>query len=238
MSSVAYGLLYLLTEALSAIYIQALLNFTEKHASLSFIPIGIGMALNILPSFYDHFLLKRIKAQCKVIKPEHKIRGFAIAAPLLAIALTFPKWTIPPALSVPRPVSFLPLILIGYAANEFNCTLSGYLTDSYTIFSASALSSMAFLRAVLSSAFPLFTRQMYEDLGANRATTVLAAAENRMSVSRERQESKASGSSDEATLVGDGDVEALAEQLAEREKRLGDIPGVEPEEEKAAALVS
>ncbi|KAH7356485.1 MFS multidrug transporter [Rhexocercosporidium sp. MPI-PUGE-AT-0058] len=111
----------------------------------------------------------------QVIKLEHKIRGFAIGAPLLAIGLWWFAWTVPSAVPAPWPVSLLPLILVGYATNEFNCTLGGYLTDSYTIFSASAYSSMAFLRAALSGAMPLFADQMYGTLGANKATTILAA---------------------------------------------------------------
>ncbi|CZT44964.1 related to multidrug resistant protein [Rhynchosporium secalis] len=239
MSSVAFGQIYLLTEALPAIYTQAPLNFTTEHASLSFISIGIGMSLNILPRFYDHFLLKRIKAQSKMIETEHKIRAFAVAAPILAIGLWCFAWTIPPAVPAPWPVSFLPLILVGFATNDFDCTLSGYLTDSYTSFSASAISSMAFLRAVLSGALPLFTRQIYEALGANKATTILAAVATAFCVTpflflkygeKLRERSAFARYSREAekkisVLLGDGDVEAPAEQLAGRSKEDADFAG-------------
>ncbi|PVH80656.1 fluconazole resistance protein 1, partial [Cadophora sp. DSE1049] len=233
----AFGQIYLLTEALPGIYKQSPLNFTSEHASLSFLPIAVGLGFNILPRFYDHHLLKRIKAQHKPIKPEHKIRGFAIG-------LWWFAWTIPPAVPTSWLVSFLPLILIGFATNEFDCTLGGYLTDSYTIFSASAFSSMAFLRAILSGALPLFANQMYGALGASHATTILAAvatvfcvtpflflrygerlrersdfarysrdAEEKMSVSKERAKSNPEGLSE--ALVGEGNVIALAKSLAE-----------------------
>lgn len=67
------------------------------------------------------------------------------------------------------------LILVGLAMNKFDRTLAGYLTDSYSIFSASTLVSLAFLRAVVSGSLPLFTNQMYTDVGATKTTTVLAA---------------------------------------------------------------
>lgn len=170
-----FGQIYLFTEALPAIYTQAPLSFTAKQASLSFIPIAVGLGLNIIPRFYDHNFLKRTKGRNEVIKPEHKIRGFIIGAPMLAIGLWWFAWTIPPSVPAPWPVSFLPLILVGFATNEFDCTLAGYMTDSYTIFSASAFASLAFVRAVVSGSLPLFANQMYEGLGANKATTILAA---------------------------------------------------------------
>jgi hypothetical protein len=154
---------------------QANLSFTREHASLAFLPISIGIALDIIPRFYDHFLLKRITSLHLVIKPEHKIRTFAIGAPFLAIGLWWLAWTIPPAVHALWPVSFLHLVLVGFATNEFDCTLGGYLTDSYTIFSASAYASMAFLRWMVSGSLPLFLNQMYAKLGANNATTILAA---------------------------------------------------------------
>ena len=87
MCAATFGQIYLFTEALPAIYTQAPFSFTAEQASLSFIPIAIGLSLNIIPRFYDHKLLERIKTRNQVIKPENKIRAFAIGAPMLAIGL-------------------------------------------------------------------------------------------------------------------------------------------------------
>jgi MFS family permease len=84
MIAIAFAQIYLFTEALPDIYEQAPLNFDTEHASLSFLPILIGLLLDIFPRFYDDRLLNRIKASGQVIKPEHKIRAFAIGAPALA----------------------------------------------------------------------------------------------------------------------------------------------------------
>jgi hypothetical protein len=246
----------LLAVALPSIYTQAPLNFSRETSSLSFIPLAIGFFLDVLPRFYDYFLLKRIKARRSIIKPEDKIRGFAIVAPLLAIGLWWFAWTIPPEVDAPWPLSFAPLILIGFATNEFDATLSGYLTDSYTIFSASAFSSLAFMRAMLSGSVPLFTNQMYNGLGANKATSILAVVATVFCVapvlflkygqrlreksafarySREAEKTMGSMSkavvrrrslnSSDGTLVGEDDIEGLAEQLAERGEAQGEIPG-------------
>ena len=69
----------------------------------------------------------------------------------------------------------LSLILLGFATNEFDAVLAGYLADSYTIFAASAFAAMCFLRPSLSAVFPLFARQLFVNLGANVGTSVLGA---------------------------------------------------------------
>ena len=61
----------------------------------------------------------------------------------------------------------LPLALVGFAGAEFHTILASYLTDSYTIYAASANASLSVLRGVLAALFPLFARQMFEGLGAN-----------------------------------------------------------------------
>lgn len=67
------------------------------------------------------------------------------------------------------------LVPIGFAKNEFACTLSGYLADTYKIYASSAFAAMSFLRAVLGGVFPLVGRPMYISLGANTATMIIAA---------------------------------------------------------------
>lgn len=175
LSALAFGQIYLLTEALPFTYWQAPLSFSENETSLAFLPITIGLILNVSARFYDDWYLRRLKARNEIIKPEHKIRVFAIGAPCLAIGLRWFAWTIPPAVPAPWPVSFAPLILVGFATNEFDCTLAGYLADSYTIYSASAFASLACLRALVSGILPLFAKQIYITLDANKATTVLAS---------------------------------------------------------------
>jgi hypothetical protein len=53
-------------------------------------------------------------------------------------------------------------------------SIMNYLIDSYTIFAASVLAANAVLRSLFGAAFPLFTTQMYENLGIHWASTVPA----------------------------------------------------------------
>jgi hypothetical protein len=49
----------------------------------------------------------------------------------------------------------------------------GFLVDGYRLYAASAMAANAFVRCVLSSAFPLFTRQMYQNWSYHWATSLL-----------------------------------------------------------------
>lgn len=173
---IAFGLVYGLTEALDLVYTAEPFGFSSTSASLSFIAIIIGEALNVLPRFYDERLMKRRRSQKQRILPETKIRSFAIACPALAIGLWIFAWTIPSRVTiVPWPVSMIGLVCIGFAANDFSYTLFGYCTDSYGRYAASAVAAVSLTRTLAAAVFPLFTTQMYNGLGYNIATSVLAA---------------------------------------------------------------
>jgi hypothetical protein len=173
-SALAFALIYLFTEVLPIVY--GFYNFSDQQTSLAFIAIGIGFLCSIFTRIYDRYLAARRKARGQAhLSPEDKLTGFAIAAPSFALGLWAFAWTIPPDVpQAPWIVSMLALIPIGFAINEFDCVLVGYLTDSYTTFASSAFASLSLLRSVFSAVFPLFGRQMYTKLGANYATTILA----------------------------------------------------------------
>lgn len=171
--SIAYGLIYGSTESLTIVYEQ--FGFTQSNTSLAFIPILLGLVLNIIPRFWDQHVFNKCKRENRTIAPETKISSFAIACPALAVGLWIFGWTIPPLVThVHWIVSLIGLVLIGFAANDFAYVLFGYVTDLYGPYAASAVASLSLSRTLVAAAFPLFTTQMYEGLGANYATTILA----------------------------------------------------------------
>ena len=172
--SIAYGLIYGLTESLTIV--DESFGWSESNTSLAFLALLLGLVLNILPRFYDQHLFKTFKKQNRTIKPETKIRSFAIACPALAIGLWIFAWTIPPRVPhVHWIVSMIGLVLVGFAANDFAYVLLGYVTDLYGPYAASAVASLSLSRTLVAAAFPLFTAQMYQGLGSNVATSILAA---------------------------------------------------------------
>lgn len=75
------------------------------------------------------------------------------------------------------PASAVSLILVGYGVNEHSAVLPRYILESHKSNNdaASAFSAMLSVRALLSAVFPLFTQQMFDNLGTNPAGSVLAA---------------------------------------------------------------
>ena len=82
LGSVTCALFYLSAEALLLIFESY--GWTPQSASLSFIPIIIGCFCGFLTRLYDHRHLSNRKKSGKPLEPEHKLLGFALAAPSLA----------------------------------------------------------------------------------------------------------------------------------------------------------
>ncbi|KAF2827267.1 putative polyamine transporter [Ophiobolus disseminans] len=173
LSATAWGLVYLFTESLTVVY--SLYGWRETTTSLAFIAIGLGIPISILPRLWDVHVLSQKKRRNQQVKPEDKIHGFVIAAPVLAIGLWLFSWTIPPRVHTHWAVSMVGLVMIGFAANEFAYTLNGYLADSYTMYASSGLAVLASLRALVSGLMPLFAYPMFSGLGGNVAGSILAA---------------------------------------------------------------
>jgi uncharacterized membrane protein YuzA (DUF378 family) len=173
LNATAWGLVYFFTESLTVVY--SLYGWSETTTSLAFIAIGLGVPFSVFPRLWDLYLSSQRKQRNQEVKPEDKIYGFAIAAPALATGLWLFSWTIPPLVLVPWPTSMVGLMLIGFAANEFAYTLNGYLADSYTMYASSSLTTLAFLRAIVSGVMPLFAHPMFSGLDGNIAGSILAA---------------------------------------------------------------
>ncbi|KAE8442469.1 hypothetical protein EG329_003312 [Mollisiaceae sp. DMI_Dod_QoI] len=173
MNSVAWALIYLFTGPLPFIYNS--FSLSVQQASLLFLAMGLGLFIGILPRIHDWRKLNQRILEQKPLHPEDKLVGFSIAAPSLAFGLWWLALTVPPKSNFHWYVTIVGLIPIGFATNEFACTLSGYLADTYTIYASSAFAAMSFLRAVLGGVFPLVARPMYASLGANTATMIVAS---------------------------------------------------------------
>lgn len=173
MSGIIFASVYLQTEGLTVTY--EAFGFNERQASLVFFAWIIGLTLTVPLRLNDWRVVSRRLRQNQAIRPEDKIIGFYIAAPVLAVALWWFSWTVPPvAVNISPYISLASLIVVGACTNEFDGILQGYLTDSYAAYAASANAPLAFLRAMLSGSFPIFGKQMFSNLGSNIAGSILA----------------------------------------------------------------
>ncbi|KAK8160817.1 major facilitator superfamily domain-containing protein [Phyllosticta citrichinensis] len=174
LNAIAFGMIFGLTEGLDIVYRS--FGFDTKTASLAFLPLAIGLFFCIPARVLDVRRFRRLEKEGVPITPEAKIKSFAIAVPALAAGLWVFAWTIPPLVPhVSWAVSMLALIPVGFATNDLDAVLAGYIADSYEMYAASAFSSLSMLRSILAAVFPLFTGRMFEALGNNAACSVFAA---------------------------------------------------------------
>ena len=173
--TISFSLIYGLTEGLTVVYTD--FGFAESTtSSLSFIPILLGLLLNVLPRVYDQKHFTRLRKQNICLRPETKVNSLMTSCPALAVGLWLFAWTVPPyVLHVHWIVSMIGLVLVGYATNDLSYILFGYLTDSYGPYTASACAALSLSRTLMAAIFPLFTYTMYSGLGGNLATSIFAA---------------------------------------------------------------
>ncbi|KAJ5760912.1 hypothetical protein N7520_008068 [Penicillium odoratum] len=173
-SAVAFALIYMFTEALPPVYQS--MGFSDTSSSLPFLAIIVGLISGLFTRIQDHRMISKCEQEGLPLEPEYKLLGLSIGAPMLAGGLWWFAWSIPPLVDeVHWIVSTASLVLIGYALNEFDAVLAGYLEDSYLSFAASGFAALSLVRSLMSAALPLFATQMFGGLGANVAASILAA---------------------------------------------------------------
>ncbi|KIW05667.1 uncharacterized protein PV09_03531 [Verruconis gallopava] len=173
MSASVYGFAYLLTEELPRIY--ATFGFNELQSSFVYMALCGGAVLALIMRLQDARVVKKRDLQNQALIPEDKLTGFYVAAPLQAIAFWVFAWSIAPLGYHQTPaISIITIIPIGFALNEFDHVLLGYIVDMYTEDASSACAPLGALRAILSAVMPLAGLKMFERLDNNLAASVIA----------------------------------------------------------------
>ncbi|KIV82653.1 hypothetical protein PV11_04749 [Exophiala sideris] len=165
-----YAMLYAFFFAYPVIF-GKLYHYNDGQIGLMFIPILIGasFALFITPQIEKHF--RTIIAR-RAPTPEDRLIGAMIGAPFIPIALFILGATSYPHIIWVGPASAG--IAFGFGMVLCYYSVNNYIIDSYQQYAASALAAKVFLRSGGGAAFPLFTTQMYEKLGLNWASWLLA----------------------------------------------------------------
>lgn len=161
LSAISWGIIYLFSESLMGAY--KALGLSPSEATLPFIAVIIGVFLGVIPHSWDIRSLRRKKDLNQEINPEDKIIWFALGTLSLAGGLWWFYGTTPPSVEhIHFMVPTGALVLVGLGVNEIAYTLSGYLTDTYTVYSASAFAGLAFVRALVSGIMPLIGYAVFD----------------------------------------------------------------------------
>ncbi|KZF22519.1 MFS general substrate transporter [Xylona heveae TC161] len=178
LSAILLGILYLFFGAFPLVFVNNH-GFKLWQVGLTFLGLFVGMVAGIScdPLFrrnYQRLVREREEqgGEPGGSEPEFRLPPAIVGAILVPIGLFWFGWT-----SFSHVHWILPIIGSGIFGMGMVLCFSGvftFLVDAYPLYAASALAANSFARSSFAAAFPLFGVQMYERLGYQWATSLLA----------------------------------------------------------------
>ncbi|KAK5459617.1 hypothetical protein LTS15_003746 [Exophiala xenobiotica] len=168
--AVVYGTLYLCFAAFPIVFQQGH-GWNAGVGGLAFLGIMVGIFIGVALIIFDNRRYSRLHRQTGGFAPPEArlppviVGGvFGIVGLAWFAATTSPSvhWIVPILAGVPFGTGFLLIFM--------SCT--NYLIDSYVIYAASVMAANSILRSLFGAVFPLFTIDMYENLGRHWASAV------------------------------------------------------------------
>ncbi|KIW38363.1 uncharacterized protein PV06_09336 [Exophiala oligosperma] len=169
-TAVIYGTLYLCFAAYPIVF-QEGHGWNAGVGGLAFIGMLVGIFVGVAIIIYDNRRYIRIHRETGGFAPPETRLPTVILGGVIAIvglawfaATTSPSvhWIVPILAGVPFGAGFLLIFM----------SCMNYLIDSYVIYAASVMAANSVLRSAFGAVFPLFTVQMYENLGVHWASAV------------------------------------------------------------------
>lgn len=170
--AIIYGTLYMLFGAFPIVF-QLHRGWSEGIGGLAFLGVAVGMIIAVmLGPFVNKRYMKVAAEHGGIAPPEARLNTAIIGAIAIPIGLFWFAWTNSPSIHWLSPIAAG--VPFGFGMVVIFISIINYLIDSYTIFAASALAANSVLRSLFGFAFPLFTTNMYENLGIHWASCVPA----------------------------------------------------------------
>lgn len=170
--AIIYGTLYMMFGAFPIVY-QQLRGWSPGIGGLAFIGVAVGMVFAVSYAIYDNKRYSRVSDEHKgFAPPEARLPIAMVGAVAIPVGLFWFAWTNYP--SIHWSVSIIASGFFGFGIVLVFLALMNYLIDAYTIYAASVLAANAVLRSIFGAVFPLFTTQMYDNLGIHWASSIPA----------------------------------------------------------------
>ena len=166
--SILYGTLYMFIAAFPIVYSEQR-GWSPGVGSLAFLGMTVGMLAGLFYTINDN---KRYDRLGNAATPESRLAPTRIGAVALPIGMFAFAWTNGP--SIHWSAGIILSAPFGFGMVLVFISVLVYLLDAYTIYAASVLAASAMLRSLFGAAFPLFTTQMYRNLGIHWATSLPA----------------------------------------------------------------
>ncbi|KUI62879.1 putative transporter mfs2 [Cytospora mali] len=170
--AIVYGTLYMMFPAFPIVF-EGYKGWGPGPSGLAFLGITVGMIFALLYALADSRRYMRISDMHNGMAPaEARLPMSIVGSILVPIGLFWFAWTTGNNIHWIVPIIGSAFFACGIVLTFLS--LLNYLIDSYVVFAASVLASNAVLRSLFGAAFPLFTDQMYTNLGIHWAASVPA----------------------------------------------------------------
>ncbi|EME88247.1 uncharacterized protein MYCFIDRAFT_159481 [Pseudocercospora fijiensis CIRAD86] len=170
--AIIYGTLYMCFGAFPIVY-QQYRGWSPGIGGLAFLGVAVGMLIAVAYSVWDNKRYAKISDEYQgFAPPESRLPLCMVGSIAVPIGLFWFAWTNYP--SIHWIVSIMAGAPFGFGMVLIFLGIMNYLIDSYTIFAASVLAANSVLRSLFGAAFPLFTSQMFANLGIHWAASIPA----------------------------------------------------------------
>ncbi|RAL13079.1 MFS transporter [Aspergillus homomorphus CBS 101889] len=172
LSAIVLGIQYLFFGSFKIIF-GTVYDWGLWQSGLAFAGITAGMiAAVVADPWCRRLYVRMIPSSIDATDPERRLPPAVIGAPLLTVGLFWFAWTAIP--SVHWSVPIIGSALFGTGMILVYAGVFTFLVDAYPVYAASALGANSFTRSTFAAAFPLFGFPMYQALGNQWATSLLA----------------------------------------------------------------
>lgn len=170
--SVLYGLLYMFFVAFPIVYEKGK-GFSAGSTGLMFIPVAVGVLMSACcaPLVNKHYLTL-VKKHNGHPPAEARLIPMMLSCWFIPIGLFIFAWTSYADLHWAGPM--MGGFPVGFGFIFLYNSANNYLVDSYQHQAASALAAKTFIRSFWGAAVVLFTEQMYDRLGDQWASSLIA----------------------------------------------------------------
>ncbi|KAF8624243.1 hypothetical protein AX15_005973 [Amanita polypyramis BW_CC] len=168
-----YGLLYIFLTSLPSIFLNVY-HESVGISGLNYISLGIGVTLTsqlnaqVLDRVYIYLKNKNGGAG----EPEYRLPSIFVGSVLIPIGLFLSGWAA--QAGIHWIATDIGIAVMGGGISLVFLSLQTYVVDAFTLYAASALAAVSFLRSLAGFGFPLFAPVMYNKLGYGKANTILA----------------------------------------------------------------
>lgn len=169
--AIIYGTVYMFMGAMPIVYNEDR-DWSEGIGGLSFLGIAVGVIFGLICAIWDNNTRYTKLILTKSATAESRLPPAIIGAVALPIGMFAFAWTNYP--SIHWSVSIILSAPFGFGCVLVLLPIINYLIDSYTIYAASVLAAAAIFRSIVGAVFPLFTTQMYHNLGIHWLSSIPA----------------------------------------------------------------